>query len=339
VTVSLRLNNDVESSALLDLARAAESAGFDQLWVSNDLMIRSAPVLLGALATATSRIELGIGIANPYTTHPAEIAMMAATMQELSGGRFRLGLAAGAAEFLGWVGIPQPTPLTTTREAFRAIKALLEGGRPIDVPGAGSGWAEEAYLRVPPVPTPISIGAMSPKMVAFAAQEADGVLALLFPPEHFTVVREQVEAAAAEVGRDLTGFDLPACVWLSVDADQAVADRALAHKLAYYGSAFSPYLLARAGLSRDDFAGIDATLRAGDPEGAADQVTPAMLRLGISGDPDAVVARCLTLLESGVEHLSFGPPLGADPVAAVELIGETVLPRLTLRSRSTGVTV
>jgi 5,10-methylenetetrahydromethanopterin reductase len=162
-------------------------------------------------------------------------------------------------------------------------------------------------------------------MVEFAGAEADGVLALLFPPEHFATVRDHIAAGAASVGRGLEGFDLPACVWLSIDEDRAVAERALAHKLAYYGSAFSPYLLERAGLSRADFAGVDAALRAGDAEAAADLVSPRMLALGIAGDPASVIERCEGLVAAGARHLSFGPPLGADPVAAVELIGDTVV--------------
>lgn len=327
---SLRLNNDVDAASLIDLARAAERAGIDQLWVSHDLMLRSAPALLGALATATERIRLGIGIANPYTQHPAELAMLAATMQELSGGRFLLGLAAGAGDFLGWVGIEQRTPLTRTREALRAIRSLLEGGRPVDVPGSGDGWTDQAYLRVPPVATPIYIGAMSPRMLEFAGAEADGALALLFPPEHFATVQEHIILGAA--GRDLARFDLPACVWLSLDEDRGRADRALARKLAYYGSAFSPYLLERAGLSKASFVDVDAAVARGDLDAAADAVTPAMLALGIAGDPETVIARCEGLVAMGAEHLSFGPPLGDDPVAAVELLGDTVVARFTGRT-------
>jgi len=109
VRFSLRVNNDLDLGALTGLAVAAEDAGIDQLWVSNDLMMRSAPALLGALFTKTSRLHLGIGIMNPYSVHPAELAMTAATLQEMSGGRFLLGLGAGSAEFLNWIGIPQDT--------------------------------------------------------------------------------------------------------------------------------------------------------------------------------------------------------------------------------------
>jgi 5,10-methylenetetrahydromethanopterin reductase len=67
---SLRLNNDLELSEYVALARAAEAAGFDQLWISNDLFLRSAPVILAALAPATHRIELGTCILNPARSIP-----------------------------------------------------------------------------------------------------------------------------------------------------------------------------------------------------------------------------------------------------------------------------
>ncbi|MGH3173208.1 MAG: LLM class flavin-dependent oxidoreductase, partial [Streptosporangiaceae bacterium] len=101
VRFSVRVNNDLGFAGLLALAEAAERAGFDQLWVSNDLFLRSAPVLAGALAARTGRIGLGISVMNPYSVHVSELAMAAATVQEVSGGRFLLGLGAGAEQFLG----------------------------------------------------------------------------------------------------------------------------------------------------------------------------------------------------------------------------------------------
>src|SRR3954469_24268502 len=99
---SLRFNNDHPVANYVRWAKLAESAGFDQFWVSHDLFLRSSPVILTAVALATERIELGTCILNPYSLHPAEIAMSAATLDEVSGGRFNLGLGAGAAEFLKW---------------------------------------------------------------------------------------------------------------------------------------------------------------------------------------------------------------------------------------------
>ena len=329
---SLRLNNDIGASAFVELAVAAEEAGFDQLWVSHDLFLRSAPVLLAAAATATRRIHLGTGVLNPYSAHPVELAMHAATLQELSGGRALLGLAAGAGEFLGRAGISQDQPLRRTRQALLACRALLDGDEVADGSGAGT-WGPGARLLSPPQHrVPIYLGAMSPKMLALGGELADGVLALLYPPEHYPTAAGLVAAGLDRAGREPALVDLPACVWVSVDEDRDRAAAALAGKLAFYGSAFAPYLLERAGLRREDFGPAAAALSQGDAEGAVRLVTPAMLRLGIAGAPDDVVERCSGLIDQGATHISFGPPLGPDPLAAVGLLGRRVVPQLRSRA-------
>jgi 5,10-methylenetetrahydromethanopterin reductase len=338
---SLRVNNDLAVGALVDLAVAAEEAGFDQLWVSHDLFLRSAPVLLAAAATATHRIKLGTGVLNPYSAHPVELAMNAATLQELSGGRILLGLAAGAGEFLERAGVPQPDPLRRTRQAINACRALLNGASPAEYGQAEYGqaeyganadageWGPDARLLAPPRErVPIYLGAMSPKMLALGGELADGVLALLYPPEHYPVALAQIADGRSRAGREPGAVDVPACVWVSVDEDREAAARPLAEKLAFYGTAFAPYLLARAGLTREDFAPAAAALLRGDTREAVRLVTPEMLRLGIAGTPDDVVERCAGLVQCGATHLSFGPPLGPDPLVAVSLLGERVIPRL-----------
>src|SRR5436309_3362641 len=144
IKFSLRLNNDLPVRDYVALARAAEAAGFDQFWVSHDLFLRSSAVILTAVAGATRRVEVGSCILNPYTSHPAEIAMLAATLDEHSGGRFNLGLGAGAGEFLRWVGIEQTAPVETTRLAVAAIRSTLAGER-----GGDPAWSADAYLRFP----------------------------------------------------------------------------------------------------------------------------------------------------------------------------------------------
>lgn len=325
---SLRLNNDVAFGRLLEIAALAEGLGFDQIWVSNDLFLRSAPVLIGALARATSRIRIGIGVLNPYSMHPAEIAMVAATAQEVSNGRFLLGLAAGADEFLGWAGISRASFLAEVRAAVLAIRALLEGRRPAAIPGTGAGWRSEAYLRTGAAPTPIYVGGMGPRMLELAGEVADGALPLLFPPEHFSTAAAQVLNGIHRAGRDVASFDLAACIWCSIADDGERGRRALAAKLAYYGASFNPTLLARVGLTLDDFRPIQAAMAAGETERATEMVTPAMLSLGVAGGVDELVQRCKSLIEAGATHLSFGPPLGPDVVESVRLIGTKALPIL-----------
>lgn len=326
MTFSLRLNNDLDAATLTAIAQRAEAYGFDQLWVSNDLFLRSAPVLMGTLAARTSTIRLGIGILNPYSIHPSEIAMAAATLQEVSDGRFLLGLAAGSAEFLGWAGIERPRPLTRTAEAVRVVRALLTGEA--DVSDLPEWWGPGSHLRFPTTQVPIYVGGMSPRMLEMAGELADGVLALLYPPEHFCEARDQVHRGAKAAGRSIADIDFPACVWVSVDPDRDLARRALAEKIAYYGASFAPYLLERAGLRVEDFDGVAQALQESGLSAAVELIDERMLSLGIAGDVDEVVSRCRQLQSWGAEHLSFGPPLGPDVLEAVDLLGSQVLPAL-----------
>jgi 5,10-methylenetetrahydromethanopterin reductase len=324
---SLRLNNDLSAAQFRDLAAAADEAGFDQVWVSHDLFWRSAPVLVAAAAAVTRRIRLGIGIMNPYSAHPSELAMHAATLQELSGGRFLLGLGAGAEDFLAWAGLQRPRPLPVTRAAILACRALLDRGRPSD---SLDGWRPEAHLRFDGPPVPVYLGAMGPKMLALGGEIADGVLGLSFPPERAAAAAAVVRTAAVAAGRDPDAIDVPACFWCSIDSDSERAAAPLAEKLAYYGPSISATQLADAGLSPDAFRPAAAALERGDAAGARRLITPQMLRLGIVGDAAAVIGRCRALQVAGATHLSFGPPLGPDPVAAVTRLGRDVLPALAV---------
>ena len=331
---SIRLNNDLAPGAFAELAQVAERVGFDQVWYSNDLFLRSAPVVLAVAAERTIRIGLGAGIMNPYTVHPSELAMLAATLAEVSDGRFLLGLGAGAEEFLAWAGVGRPQPLARTRAAVDAVRALLDGGSP--APDDVWEWRPEARLHAPPAArVPIYLGVMSPRMLALAGERCDGALPLLFPPEHWTVAQAQAQVGLASSGRPSSAFDLAACVWVSVDEDVDRAQLLLAEKIAYYGPSFAPYLLERAGLSLADFDGVTAELRSSGIAAAARLVTPEMLRLGIAGGPEEVIARCTWLIDNGARHVSFGPPLGADPAAAVELLGTEVLPALRRHAEGT----
>ena len=325
---SLRFNNDLPVSDYVRYAQAAEAAGFDQFWVSNDLFLRSAPVILSAVAMATERIEIGSCILNPFTIHPAEIAMFAATLDELSGGRFNLGISSGAEDFMRWLGLEYRQPRSRVLEAIAAINKLTsnENGA---ADGAVLKWTEEAWLRFRSKRrVPIYLGAMSPKMLEAIGAVADGGLPLLFPPEHYANVLPQVQRGLARSGRRLSDIDLAACIWCSVSDDQAEAEAMLADKIAYYGHAMSATLLEQLGLSRADFAPIRRAWHIdGDQEGARQMVTPQMLRIGIAGTSDCLLQRLEALAALGVRHISFGPPLGPDILAAIEAIGSCVMPQ------------
>ncbi|MFW6069294.1 MAG: LLM class flavin-dependent oxidoreductase [Chloroflexota bacterium] len=322
---SLRLNNDLQPAQYEALARAAEEAGFDQFWVSHDLFLRSASVILPLVARATTKMEIGSCIFNPYTIHPAELAMFAATMDEVSGNRFNLGLAAGAKEFLQWVGLKQERPLAAMRETIDALRRLLKGEE-AKADGQFLQWRSQAYLRFSPLRvTPIYVGAMGPKMLALAGELGDGILPLLFPPEHYYTVKPLVDVGVQRREEILGTLDFAACIWVSLANDREAARRTLAQKIAYYGPSLSPLILTQLDLTADDFAPIQHALNVERNEAkAVDMVDERMMRIGVVGQPSDVIARLEPLVADGVRHLSFGPPLGPEPLEAVALLADVI---------------
>ncbi len=324
---SIRLNNDLTLPEYVTLAQTAEEVGFDQIWISNDLFLRSAAVILSAIGTATEQIEIGSGILNPYTINPAEIAMLAATLDELTNCRFNLGLAAGAADFLRWVGLSHGKPLAAMRETIHAIRALLAGER-VSMDGRFLQWGGEAYMRFDaPRITPIYLGAMGPGMLCLAGEIADGVLPLLFPPEHYHGVKPLIEKGLLRRKAELGSLDFPLCIWVSLAEKSDAARNELAKKVAYYGYAFSPLILERLGLTREDFGPIKQAISVErNEEKATALVTDAMLKIGVVGRPEDLIARLEPLVAAGASHLSFGPPLGPSPQEAIKLLGQHVIP-------------
>jgi 5,10-methylenetetrahydromethanopterin reductase len=165
-------------------------------------------------------------------------------------------------------------------------------------------------------------------MLRLAGELADGVLPLLFPPEHLATVAPLVAEGAAAAGRSAGDIDLAACIWCSVSDDREAAEAVLKDKIAYYGHALSGYLRERLGLTEAELGPMMAALQVErDPDKARALVTPAMLNIGIVGTPADLIERLEHLTALGARHLSFGPPLGPDPLEAIRVIGRVVIPR------------
>ena len=320
---SLRLNNDLTTPQYIELAQYAETLGFDQFWVSNDLFLRSASVIMTAAALNTKRIQIGSCILNPYTMNAAEIAMLAATLDEVSDGRFLLGISVGAAEFLGWVGIRHGKPLTALRETVEAIRHLLGNGS-AECDGEFLSWGSEAYMRFPVKrQVPIYIGGMGARMLALAGEIGDGALPLLFPPERYYAARKQIAIGRQRSVEADDAFDFATCIWVSASRDRDAARRVLAHKVAYYGSAMNETLLSDMGISKADFDPISrALVEEKNETRAIDLVTDDMLRIGVVGDATQIIERLEPLVAAGATHLSFGPPLGPNFGEALRTLGE-----------------
>jgi 5,10-methylenetetrahydromethanopterin reductase len=125
--LGMRLHGGLSPARCIELAKAAESSGLSSVWFAENPLERGTLPAIAACATATRRIELGIGVWNPYLRHPAQIAMDISALDELSAGRVALGIGSGLAAPIQRLGIDNTKPLGALKDCFATVRALLRG--------------------------------------------------------------------------------------------------------------------------------------------------------------------------------------------------------------------
>ncbi|MFJ4650543.1 LLM class F420-dependent oxidoreductase [Nocardia sp. NPDC088792] len=196
------------------LGRAAEQFGYAVLWTAEQTG-SDAATLLAWLAAQTSTIELGTAALQMPARTPAMTAMTAATLDALSGGRFRLGLGLSGPQVAeGWHGQSFADPLLRTREYVAVVRAALRSsGTPLSYEGkyhrlpipGGSGKPLTLGMRPVRAQVPIYLAAVGPRNLELAGEIADGWLGVLFEPESAAPALARLRAGR---GGDLTGFDV-----------------------------------------------------------------------------------------------------------------------------------
>jgi len=202
------------------LAREAERLGYALVLVGEGYAC-DAPSVLGLVAGQTERIGLVSAVMQIPARPPGLTALTAASLNALSGGRFRLGLGVSNPEVsLGWYGVPFDRPLERTREYVDIVRRALLGtptgypGRRFWLPGAASG--APLHIRTqPPAPLlPVYLAAGGPRNLRLAGEIADGWIGVFSSPEDVTKSVTEIRLGRGE--RDMAGFEVlptvPACV-------------------------------------------------------------------------------------------------------------------------------
>ena len=227
------VERDVRWPEYLAMARGAEAVGFDSIWLGDHLLYRGdgrsergpweAWTMLSALAAATERVRLGPLVASAAFHAPAMLAKMAATVDEVSGGRLVLGIGAGwnEAEFRAF-GFPFDHRVDRFEESFGIVRRLLAGER-VTTHGRYHDVDDVVLLPTPSRRPPLMIGSTGERMLRIALPHVDAWNTWFDwyrnTPEGFARGNDLVTAAAAEVGRDPGEIARSACVLVVLDRD------------------------------------------------------------------------------------------------------------------------
>lgn len=321
-----------DAAHALSLTRAAEAAGYGCAWVG-EAYGTDAPTVLAWLAAQTTTIGLGSAVMQVPARSAAATAMTAATLDALSGGRFRLGVGvSGPQVSAGWHGVPFDAPLARTRAYVEVVRtvlsraALTHPGPHLPLPPPGfSGPALRLAQPTPRADLPLYLAALGPRNVELAGEVADGWLPVFFSPEHPGDALERLAAGRQRSGRS-GGFDVCPSVPLVVtgtgegDAQDEALARLRAHTALYLGGMGSRALnvyaaaAARMGFEREAAAVQDLYLERRQRDAAAAVPHALLATTALVGDRDHLAGRLRAYADAGVGTVSV-MPMAAGPAA------------------------
>jgi probable F420-dependent oxidoreductase len=309
------------------LTRQAEAAGFAHGWLFDSHVLWRDPYpLLTVMAQATTTMRLGTCVTNPATREPSVTASSLAVLQELSGGRFDLGIGRGDSA-IRVLGKP-PTTMAMLEEAVHVIRALAEG-RPIEYEGATLQLTWSAGHRLP-----VWVAGYGPVALKMTGRIADGAMLQIADPDLVRWFADQVHASAREAGRDPRAVRIMAAApahvgdladgrdrirWFPALVGNHVVD--LVNK--YQGDlpeALTHYVRGREGYDYLHHAEV------GSPN--ATFVTDEIVdRFGIVGDAAAHIAKLRVLAEAGVDQFNLYLMNGNEE-EQLEIYGREIIPAL-----------
>jgi len=302
---------------LIEYAQDAEALGYDRAWLP-ETWGRDAVTVLTSIAERTERIGIGTSIANVYSRSPALIGQTAATLQEASGGRLRLGLGpSGPAVIEGWHGTDFERPMRQTRETIDIIRLVLSG----DSVEYDGDIFQLSGLRLrcdPPDTLPgIDAAGMGPKSVELAGRFGDGWHALMLTKQGLRDRLEDLERGAELGGKDMEDLRVTLSLPCIALEDRERARRLVSSHVAFYIASMGTFYreaLARQGY-RETVDEVASKWSNGDQDRAIQTVSRELLdSIGVAGTPSECqeqFADWQTI--EGIDAVSVSFPRSAKP--------------------------
>jgi F420-dependent oxidoreductase-like protein len=307
----------------LELAKEADRLGYSVAWAA-EAYGSDVPTVLAWVAAHTERMDVGSAILQIPARQPTMAAMTAATLDALSGGRFRLGLGVSGPQVSeGWYGVKFDRPLARTREYVEIVRRALRRER-VSFEGdhftlpLPDGPGKPLKLIVHPVreSIPIYLASIGPRNLELTGEIADGWLAIFYSPEFGPESLELIRRGREKVGKSLDGFDVVPTVPLVVGEDwRAAADTVRPYAALYIGGMgsrkqnFYNNLAVRMGYEAEA-AEIQDLYLGKDYQGAAAKVPLGFLdQTALLGPKERIADGMRALAESGVTTLTVSPVL------------------------------
>lgn len=236
VDIEFNSGAQLPMDAIPELARLAEEHGFGCAW-GGEANNKDPTVMLAAIAAVTKRLQIGSAIYHMLGRTPATLALQAVGLDELSQGRFLLGIGVSNPTIARWHGLPFDRPLGRIREYLEVVCLAMQGEK---LSFDGEFFSAHGFkLAFKPCgrKIPIYLAAFGPKMSRLAGKLTDGVLINMANPREIRRITEEVRSGAREAGKDPAAVEVICKVRCSVAESYDAAREALSHALTYYALA------------------------------------------------------------------------------------------------------
>jgi F420-dependent oxidoreductase-like protein len=289
----------------VERARLAEKHDYESVWSTQLPGARDAGLVLAAYAAATQRIGLATGVLPIYVRHPTAMVQMAATLDEMSGGRFILGIGVSHKVTVeGLWGLQLEHPVHAMREYLTIVRESIREGRcSFDGRYFTAHWSYSAPRRAD---MPVMISALSPHMLELAGELADGVVLYMCAPDYIRRhVIPALRSGREKAGKSLDGFEVVAAIDACLTTDRHAAYDVYRKTVERYASLpFYRKVMDAAGFKDQ----LDA-----------DEISESLMdTFAAIGDERAIRESVARYRESGVTLPGIGPFAGHEGAAGFE---------------------
>jgi 5,10-methylenetetrahydromethanopterin reductase len=308
----------VSYSDAATLGQLAEDSGFDGMFVVEEGASNDAMAMAQAIAMRTQRITVGTGIANLYLRHPATLGAGAVAIDELSGGRFILGIGVTNAGMITGLGLTWRDPRQALRETTGWLRQVFAGETP---PGARTPFRRAQH------PIPIHLAGVALETAALAGEIADGLMLYLASRARYQQVVARMRQSAQQVGRDPQAVMVSILIPTFLSENLGAARDAARRFLSFYATVpLYATMFRRNGFEAE----MEAVAQAqGDRDQIAAAISDRLIEdICLVGSPAHCREQLAAFREAGVTYPQLAPQaVQEEQVAAVRRCLATLQPR------------
>jgi len=318
--------------AFVKLVQLGETLGYDAAWVPDQTFFPDPYVSMAACAAATAHIELVLGVANPYTRHPVQVARAVATLDDLAPGRIALGYGAGnRKELIVPLGGEQVRPAAHCREAIQLCRRLFEGEMLHHRSDLYVADGVELEMKAHP-DIPIYLAARGPRVLQVAGEVSDvAVIGALLSEDGIRFALDNIRIGARQAQRQFE--DVGRMIWITchVTEEKALWVERYRASAAHILAGAPPAVFAALKLSRGFMDELKRVYGESGSAGAAHLVSDDLvLQLAAIGTADEIVDQLQRARDLGIDQVGIlvNAPTVDESATALRRFADEVMPKL-----------